>query len=130
MSMTRIVCQKIFARLTWRDLFVISELGRKVNRCNFKNDELTTRVAAKILTSACNSDTLDEDSIKEINIMFELSHAHVIRFLGVCYGYPNFLVMKYAALGSLNIFLKNNPFFPHEPSHKHNAPSSDWNGIS
>ena len=98
--------------INFRDLFVISELGRKVNMCNFERDELTTRVAAKMLTNAPNSTVLDEDSIKEINIMFKLNHAHVIRFLGVCFGYPNLLVMKYAALASLNIFLKTNPTFP------------------
>ena len=69
------------------------------------NRNISIYVAVKKLRSKANS-TEREAFDKEIKFMSRLSHPNVVRFLGVCYQDPAFIIMEYMEQGDLSLFLQ------------------------
>ena len=62
-------------------------------------------VAVKKLRSKASS-AEREAFDKEIKFMSRLNHPNVVRFLGVCYRSPAFIIMEYMEKGDLSLFLQ------------------------
>ena len=70
------------------------------------NRNISIYVAVKKLRSKANR-TEREAFEKEIKFMSRLNHKNVVRFLGVCYEDPAFIIMEYMEQGDLSLFLQH-----------------------
>ena len=69
------------------------------------NRIISVLVAVKKLRSKASS-AEREAFDKEIKFMSRLNHPNVVRFLGVCYSDPAFIIMEYMEKGDLSFFLQ------------------------
>ena len=73
---------------------------------NDPHRNISIYVAVKKLRS--NANRAEREAFeKEIKFMSRLNHPNVVRFLGVCYNDPAFIIMEYMEQGDLSLFLQN-----------------------
>ena len=74
--------------------------------CKYNTDRSLSILLALKKFKPYPSKSEQEAFDKEVKFMSILNHANVVRFIGVCYNDPTFIMMEYMDEGDLNQFLK------------------------
>ena len=89
-----------------RDLTLISALGNDITLANYKTKGSNRFVVVERASRNSKLDLMAGDGL-----IHKLSHPHVIEILGIYSADIRYIVLEYASVGPLDIFLRKRPTF-------------------